>query len=141
MKLSTPVAAPSSVAPELAELVEVLTARVKAGESVDLDALVNEHPAHADELRRLFPAMKLLAALSGSSGASVAGLCEAGSGVTDPGYSKPENALANCPTAHKKLRRFAHFPSSCSPCKPWPVREHPAPFSTAHPPSRRRPGP
>src|SRR5205807_7298548 len=52
-----------------------------AGEAVDLDALVSEHPAHADELRRLVPAMKVLADWSGSpecpDATTDAGLCSA----------------------------------------------------------------
>ena len=44
-----------AVAAELAELVESLTARLKAREALDLEELVSAHPAHADELRRLLP--------------------------------------------------------------------------------------
>jgi tetratricopeptide (TPR) repeat protein len=66
VKLSTPPVAASAVAPELAELVEAVTGRIKAGGAIDLDDLLREHPTHADELRRLFPAMRLLASLSGS---------------------------------------------------------------------------
>jgi serine/threonine protein kinase/Flp pilus assembly protein TadD len=50
----------------LAEVVEQLTARLKAGEAVDLDACLAAHPEHADELRRLFPALQLLADASRS---------------------------------------------------------------------------
>jgi serine/threonine protein kinase/uncharacterized protein HemY len=45
----------------LADVVEALTARLKAGEVVDLDGCLGAHPEHAAELRRLFPALALLA--------------------------------------------------------------------------------
>jgi hypothetical protein len=56
--------------PALAEAVEELTARLKAGEAVDLDAWLAERPVYADELRRLFPMLRLLAELSRSGEAS-----------------------------------------------------------------------
>ena len=56
--------------PALAEVVEELTARLKAGEAVDLDAWLAERPVYADELRRLFPMLRLLAELSRSGEAS-----------------------------------------------------------------------
>ena len=70
--------APSStaLAAEFADLVERLTARVKSGEAVDLDALAAEHPAHADDLRRIVPAMKLLADLSQSGHPAACGFAE-----------------------------------------------------------------
>jgi serine/threonine protein kinase len=55
--------------PALAEVVEELTARLKAGEAVDLDAWLAERPVYADELRRLLPMLRLLADLSCSGGA------------------------------------------------------------------------
>ena len=51
----------------MAELIDRLTARVKAGESLDLEAVLREHPEHADELRRLLPAVQLLADLPPSA--------------------------------------------------------------------------
>jgi serine/threonine protein kinase/Tfp pilus assembly protein PilF len=63
--------------PALAELVEELTARLKAGEAVDLDAWLTQRPEQADELRRLFPMLRLLADLSRSGEMSVPpALCE-----------------------------------------------------------------
>jgi serine/threonine protein kinase/Tfp pilus assembly protein PilF len=53
----------------LAEVVEHLTARLKAGEAVDQDACLAAHPEHAAEVRRLLPALQLLADLSRSPGA------------------------------------------------------------------------
>ena len=66
MKTSIHPPTSATLAAELAELVERLTARLKARESVDLDELTRAHPAHADELRRLLPAIQMLADLSGS---------------------------------------------------------------------------
>src|SRR5947209_19518118 len=47
--------------PGLAELVDGLTARLHAGEPVDLGHIVRDHPEYADELRELFPALQALA--------------------------------------------------------------------------------
>ena len=54
--------------PALAELVERLTARLQAGESVDLDAISANHPEYADRLRQLLPALEVLADLGRSAG-------------------------------------------------------------------------
>jgi tetratricopeptide (TPR) repeat protein len=54
---ATPTAALSAGA-ALADLVERLTAEVQAGRSVDEAAVLAAHPEHADELRRLLPAMR-----------------------------------------------------------------------------------
>jgi tetratricopeptide (TPR) repeat protein len=51
---------------ELAELIDGLVARLQAGEAVDVEALAREHPGHADELRRLLPALGALDELSRS---------------------------------------------------------------------------
>jgi eukaryotic-like serine/threonine-protein kinase len=67
MNPTAPDAAPGADAEAgLADLVEELTARLKAGEAVDLDAYLQEHPGHAAELRRLYPALRLLADASRS---------------------------------------------------------------------------
>jgi serine/threonine protein kinase len=50
----------------LGALVETLTARQQAGEAIDLEAVVRAHPTHAEALRRLVPALQLLADLGGS---------------------------------------------------------------------------
>ncbi len=52
--------------PVLEDLVEELTNRIQAGEAVDLEAWIAQHPAHADALRDLLPALQVLAGLSGS---------------------------------------------------------------------------
>src|SRR5262249_5596415 len=63
--------APGSVPstdPILARLVDELAARLRAGEAVDWSAVVIEHPGHADELRRLRPAIEALGGLSAAGG-------------------------------------------------------------------------
>jgi serine/threonine protein kinase len=50
----------------LALLVERLTARLQAGEQLDLAAVVREHPDHAERLAQMWPALAALADLSGS---------------------------------------------------------------------------
>jgi serine/threonine protein kinase len=65
---------PSAVAPPssslldagFADLVEDLTARLYAGERVDLEACLRDHPEHADRLGRVLPALRLLADVSRS---------------------------------------------------------------------------
>jgi serine/threonine protein kinase len=52
--------------PVLAELVEELTNQLHAGEAVDLDTLAARHPEQAGAVRELFPALEMLAHLSGS---------------------------------------------------------------------------
>jgi serine/threonine protein kinase/Tfp pilus assembly protein PilF len=58
----------------LADLVDRLTARLKAGEAPDLDGLVREHPEYAEELRQLLPAVQMLADLSRSGESRGVGL-------------------------------------------------------------------
>jgi serine/threonine protein kinase len=52
---------------QLAELVEHVNVRLHAAEPVDLDELLRVHPEHAEELKRLLPAIGLLADLSRSA--------------------------------------------------------------------------
>src|SRR5437868_5146988 len=47
--------------PVLANLVEELTARLQAGKLPDGEALAREHPAHAEPLLQLLPALQALA--------------------------------------------------------------------------------
>jgi serine/threonine-protein kinase len=49
--------------PVVAELVEDLANRLQAGEPIDLEAVMREHPDQADRLRRLLPAVRALAEL------------------------------------------------------------------------------
>ena len=58
----------------LARLVDELTARLRSGETADPEALIVEHPQYAEQLRRLLPAIALLAELSASAGQSVSHL-------------------------------------------------------------------
>jgi serine/threonine protein kinase len=60
----------SSPDPILNDLIEELTNKLHARESIDLEAYIAAHPAHADSLRRLFPALEVLADLSRSGTAS-----------------------------------------------------------------------
>jgi WD40 repeat protein/serine/threonine protein kinase len=72
MSVPLPATGPGVIAEDdLAEVVEHLTARLKAGEAVDLDACLAAHPDHAAELRRLIPALELLADLSRPPGPAV----------------------------------------------------------------------
>jgi serine/threonine protein kinase/WD40 repeat protein len=56
-----PTGSPQDVDPAFAELVDRLTARLQAGEVLDPEACAREHPAHAEQLRRLLPALHALA--------------------------------------------------------------------------------
>lgn len=49
---------------ELAQLIGELTNRLQAGESIDLESYALAYPAHAVQIRELFPAMRLLTDLS-----------------------------------------------------------------------------
>lgn len=62
---------PSSV---LADLVDRLTARLQAGEVIDWDGVLRDHPEHAEELGRLRPALGALDDLSRSGSAEASGI-------------------------------------------------------------------
>jgi tetratricopeptide (TPR) repeat protein len=71
---------PSPLAPQasstdlaLGLLVEELTANLQAGEPADVQAYVEEHPEHAERLRQLLPALRLLADLGRSALAGATG--------------------------------------------------------------------
>jgi serine/threonine protein kinase len=53
---------------ELDNLIDDLAARIQAGKAVDIEALAGEYPEHASELRRVLPAMLVLAGLPSSGG-------------------------------------------------------------------------
>ncbi len=53
---------------QVVDLVDDLARRMRENESVDLDAFVAEHSEHADALRKLVPALELLAHLSVAEG-------------------------------------------------------------------------
>jgi WD40 repeat protein/serine/threonine protein kinase len=62
----------------LDDLIEVLTARVQAGEPVDLDEVARRYPGHAERLRRLLPALEMMADLGESSPRELEGIVAAG---------------------------------------------------------------
>jgi serine/threonine protein kinase len=62
----------------LAELVEEITQAIEAGAPVDLDAYLLAFPQHAEELRRLLPAVQALGQLGGSERAAAPGEGQAG---------------------------------------------------------------
>jgi serine/threonine protein kinase/Flp pilus assembly protein TadD len=63
----------SSLDPVLGRLIDVLTARLQAGEAVDAEAVAREHPEYAAELRGLLPALAALGELSRSAADPPAG--------------------------------------------------------------------
>jgi serine/threonine protein kinase len=69
-KPADPSAAPAA---SLDDLLDRLASRIQDGEALDVEALAGAHPEHADELRRLLPAMQALANVEGSKPAAGAG--------------------------------------------------------------------
>ena len=65
--------AASSADRALGLLVEELTAKLQAGVPVDVQAYVEGHPEHAERLRQLLPALRLLADLGRSAAAGATG--------------------------------------------------------------------
>jgi tetratricopeptide (TPR) repeat protein len=61
----------------LAELVDRLTGQLQAGQPIDWDAVARQYPEHADELRRLGPALGALEQLSRSADQPLPGLAPA----------------------------------------------------------------
>ena len=51
----------------LGRLVDALTAKLQAGETVELEACCREHPQYAEQLRQLLPALEMLAGLGRSA--------------------------------------------------------------------------
>ena len=64
---STPRESSTSLDAALAELVESYLARLQAGEAIDPNVFVAEHPEHAERLARLLPALDLMDDLRRSS--------------------------------------------------------------------------
>jgi WD40 repeat protein/serine/threonine protein kinase/Flp pilus assembly protein TadD len=71
---STPRPATDISDPALADLLDELTARLQAGERLDEAEILRLHPNHAEQLRGLFPALRLLVDLSDSEPDSLRGL-------------------------------------------------------------------
>jgi serine/threonine-protein kinase len=65
------------------DLVESLTARLQAGERLDVEEIARRHPEHADRLRRLLPALAILADFGDSSPREIVGIDAASPG---PGH-------------------------------------------------------
>jgi serine/threonine protein kinase/Flp pilus assembly protein TadD len=62
MSRTLPTDGPLSAAdPRLAEWIDELAGRLRSGESLELDACAGERPEHADDLRRLWPTLLMLA--------------------------------------------------------------------------------
>jgi serine/threonine-protein kinase len=74
----------------LADVVEELTAKLKAGEAVDLQTYFAAHPQHAAELQRLVPALRLLADFSRSAASDG---CAAGAAVYEA--ASPDGTLGD----------------------------------------------
>ncbi len=60
-------AVPSLADPALAALVDELTDRLQAGETVDLEAFIGRHPEYSDPLRQLLPALEMIGELKRSA--------------------------------------------------------------------------
>ncbi len=64
----------------LDDLIETLTGRLQAGEPVDLEEVARRHPEHAERLRRLLPALMMMADLGDSSPRELQGIDASGPG-------------------------------------------------------------
>ena len=53
--------------PSLDQLLDDLIERLQAGEEVDLEAVIREHPEHAEPIRRMVPALEALVDFGESS--------------------------------------------------------------------------
>jgi WD40 repeat protein/serine/threonine protein kinase len=67
-----------SFSDSIALLVEEMTAKLQAGEAIDVDAVLAAHPEDAEQLRRLLPALMLLAEISQSGNGPAAGAARGG---------------------------------------------------------------
>ena len=56
-----------AVDPRLAALIDELTDRLQAGEPVDFEAIISQHPEHAEPLRQLLPALEMMGELKRSA--------------------------------------------------------------------------
>jgi serine/threonine protein kinase len=82
MNLPVPAAASAGASEQgLGLLIDEMTAKLQAGERIDVEAYAAAHPEHAEALRRLLPALHLLADLGRSAVAGSA----AGSAAVFPG--------------------------------------------------------
>jgi serine/threonine protein kinase len=103
---------PVSVAPQsgsadraLGLLVEELTARFQAGEPVEVEAYLQAHPEHAERLRQLLPALRLLAELGHSAATgSSAGIASAAFAQDLDELPPPPSPAAGCLGDYRILR-------------------------------------
>jgi hypothetical protein len=63
---------------KLADLLDDLVCQLQAGQAVDVETLIEAHPQHAAELRRLLPAMPALADLDHSGSDQASGKASSG---------------------------------------------------------------
>src|SRR5205823_10651380 len=69
--------------PTFDRLVDDLIARLHAGGAVDWSAVEREHPAHADRLRSLAPALAALGELSQAGDSAVSGVAPTAGAADD----------------------------------------------------------
>jgi serine/threonine protein kinase len=69
----------------LDDLIEVVTAKLQAGQPVDLDEVTRRIPEHAERLRRLLPALEMLANLGHSSPRELEGI---DASRPEPGFAR-----------------------------------------------------
>jgi serine/threonine protein kinase/Flp pilus assembly protein TadD len=72
--LASPPSEQEGTEQRFADLVEEITQRVQAGESVEVEEYARRYPERADELRQFFPAMRVLADLAFSVSGDKSGL-------------------------------------------------------------------
>jgi RNA polymerase sigma-70 factor (subfamily 1) len=75
----------SAVNSSLENLLEEFADRLQTGEAPEVEAFLAEHPEHADQLRRLWPTMCVLADLGRSGSAAGAAAPQVNGAATDPG--------------------------------------------------------
>ena len=81
--------------PVLADLVADLANRLAAGEAVDLEDYAARHPDRAEQLRLIWPAVRMMAALGGSAVGAEPTTRTDGSSIRRPG-SRPSAITASC---------------------------------------------
>jgi eukaryotic-like serine/threonine-protein kinase len=57
----------------LGELAESFAGRLRAGEAVDVEVFLGEHPEHAEALRRLLPTIRVMADMKRSAARAAVG--------------------------------------------------------------------
>jgi hypothetical protein len=87
----------------LAELVDQLTARIQAGETIDWQEVARRHPEHVEELWQLWPALGALQELSLSGEPLVVGAVAA---ADRPGVSQGRLIPVHRPTLVQRFLRW-----------------------------------